>query len=32
MTGNPKIDRTLAFLDGHSIGYRLYTHPPLPTI
>ena len=32
MTGNPKIDRTLAILDGHSIGYRLYTHPPLPTI
>ena len=32
MTGNPKIDRTLAFLDGHSIGYELFTHPPLPTI
>lgn len=32
MTGNPGIDRVLSFLDGHAIPYRLYTHPPLPTI
>ncbi len=32
MTGNPRIDKVLSFLDGYSIPYELYTHPPLPTI
>ena len=32
MTGNSGRDRVLSFLDGHAIPYRLYTHPPLPTI
>lgn len=32
MTGNPRIDSTLSFLEEHSIDYELYVHPPLPTI
>ena len=32
MTGNPRIDEVLLFLDKHSLGYELHTHPPLPTI
>lgn len=32
MTGNPRIDRVLSFLEQHSIGYELHEHPPLPTI
>ena len=32
MTGNPKIDEVLCFLDEHGLSYELHTHPPLPTI
>ena len=29
---NNKIKEVLDFLDQHNISYKLYTHPPLPTI
>ena len=32
MTGNQRIDEVLKFLEEHSLGYKLHTHPPLPTI
>lgn len=32
MTGNPRIDEVLEFLEAHGLGYELHTHPPLPTI
>ena len=32
MTGNPRIDEVLAFLEEHGLDYKLHIHPPLPTI
>ncbi len=32
MTDNPRIAEVLDFLEKHSLGYELHTHPPLPTI
>ena len=32
MIDNHKIKEVLDFLDQHNIGYKLHTHPPLPTI
>ena len=32
MTGNPRIDDVLRFLQEHSLDYELHVHPPLPTI
>lgn len=32
MTGNPRIDEVLTFLEDKGIDYKLHTHPPLPTI
>ena len=32
MTGNPRIDEVLTFLEDHGLDYKLHTHPPLPTI
>lgn len=32
MTGNPRIDEILTFLEDHGLDYKLHTHPPLPTI
>ena len=32
MTDNPRIAEVLDFLEKHSLGYKLHTHPPLPTI
>lgn len=29
---NRKIAEVLAFLEKHGLGYKLHTHPPLPTI
>lgn len=32
MTGNPRIDEVLIFLEENGLDYKLHTHPPLPTI
>ena len=32
MTGNPRIDKVLTFLEENGLEYKLHTHPPLPTI
>ena len=32
MIDNPRIAEVLAFLEKHGLGYKLHTHPPLPTI
>ena len=32
MTGNPRIDNVLTFLEDNGLEYKLHTHPPLPTI
>lgn len=32
MTENKRISEVLAFLEKHGLGYKLHTHPPLPTI
>lgn len=32
MTGNPRIDEVLTFLEDNGLDYELFTHPPLPTI
>ena len=32
MSYNPRISEVLRFLETHSLGYELHTHPPLPTI
>ena len=32
MTGNPRIDEVLTFLEENGLEYKLHTHPPLPTI
>ena len=32
MTGNPRIDEVLTFLEENGLDYKLHTHPPLPTI
>ena len=32
MTDNPRIAEVLDFLEKHGLGYKLHTHPPLPTI
>ena len=29
---NNRIAEVLAFLEKHGLGYKLHTHPPLPTI
>lgn len=29
---NERIQKVLTFLEGHGIGYKMHTHPPLPTI
>ena len=31
-TNNPRIAEVLRFLEAHGLGYKLHTHPPLPTI
>ena len=32
MIDNPRIAEVLDFLEKHGLGYKLHTHPPLPTI